>query len=92
MITNAELLNNGWELTGDPIEPISKAVKGIDNIFYSNEHDDDEPKLRLSIHYLYNAPQFGIMLPDGSHIDMNPESIEEINRIEKQIAGYYPPY
>jgi hypothetical protein len=86
MITEQQLTDNGWKLTGDPIVPAKKVILKV-------EGDEDHPdNVSLLVHKYDNYTQFAIGLPDGGLLNINPESIEEVNSIEKMIASYSPAY
>lgn len=89
-ITKEQLLANGWveETDGSPVHYKKYLV--------DKEHEDYDPEdgdLLMVLHsFSPGYTLFGVMLPDGGILNINPASIEELNAFEKQIIGYDPPY
>lgn len=88
-ITPEQLLENGWVKSEDSCSPFQKVLT-------DTEHEDYDPEdgilcLALTNTFQYGL-QFGLYVPDGGLVILNPLTIEELNLIEKMIVTYDPPY
>ena len=85
-ITKEQLLENGWEETGDDVVPIHKIIG-------TAMGDEDHPdKLSLVLHRYNNVNMFAVSMPDGALLNFNPASIKQLNAFEKLILSYEPAY
>ena len=83
-ITKKQLIKNGWVVTDDPVFPATKSL--IDKT-----HEGYDPEIGewdLVVHGFNGDWQFGMMLPDGARIDLNPSCIEDLNQFEKMMLKY----
>lgn len=89
-ITKEQLIDNGWEVesNGSPVH-YKKDLVDKTHEWY----DPEDGELSMVLHsFSPGYTLFGVMLPDGGILNINPASIEELNAFEKQIIGYDPPY
>jgi hypothetical protein len=89
-ITKEQLIENGWTIN----EPSDMFHAEKDLIDYSQFEEGEEPDgdLKMILHSFSGQPLFGLLVTDGSIININPASIEELNAWEKQIINIDPPY
>lgn len=86
-ITREQLVANGWTETGDRMFPAKKSL--IDKT--NPDCDPEIGEWDLVVHcFNNNGWEFGMMLPDGSRIDLNPRCIEDLNAYERMMAKYEP--
>jgi hypothetical protein len=74
---------DGWKESPDGI--IVLMEKAIENRNPINADDDDTGIKLVYMNTMTNEQRFAIMLPDGSHIILNPSSIEHLQSVELAI-------
>lgn len=88
-ITAEQLWENGWEKTNDPIIPAKKCL--VDKT--DENYDLEEGCIEMVLHRYNNCNMmFALGLPDGSLVNINPASIDDLNTFERLILSYEPPY
>lgn len=85
-ITNEALIAAGWKETGDGVSPLRKVLSDLE------ENDPDDGEIALNVHWMYNVPMIALSLPDGALLNINVESMEQLEAFEKMIHSYDPPY
>lgn len=85
-ITKEALLADKWHETGNPVVPVKKEL-------LKPRGDYDHPdSVHLVIHKYNNVEQFAIAFPDGAFLDINPESMEDLYKIQSLIVAFNPVY
>lgn len=87
-ITSEQLLENGWQQTNDPVIPAKKCLSDKTD----EDYDPEEGDIELIVHRYNNCNMFALALPDGSLVNINPASIEDLNTFERLILSYEPNY
>lgn len=87
-ITVEQLWENGWEKTNDPVIPAKKCLSDKE----SEDFDPNEGVIELIVHRFNNCDMFALSLPDGTMVNINRASIEELNLFERLILSVEPPY
>lgn len=88
-ITVEQLWANGWEKGTDPVFPARKVLTEKKE---DEDESEDEGDIELVVHRMYNVDMFALSLPDGTLVNINPASIEELNLFERLILSVDPPY
>lgn len=86
-ITNESLVAAGWKEIGDgSASSLRKVLSDLE------DNDPDDGEIALVLHWMYNAPMIALSLPDGSLLNINAESMEQLEVFEKMIHSFDPPY
>lgn len=89
-ITREQLLKHGWEevKNGGPVY-FKKDLTDKS----SEDYDPEDGGLSMVLHrFTPGYTLFGIMLPSGGILNINPSSIKELNQVERLIIGYDSPF
>lgn len=87
-ITSEQLWENGWEKTNNPLFPAKKCLSDKED----EDYDPEEGVIELVVHRYNNCDMFALALPDGTMVNINPASIEELNLFERLILSVDPAY
>lgn len=89
-ITKEQLIENGWKYN----DPGDAFYAEKDLIDYSKYEEGEEPDgdCKMVLHNFSGQPLFALMVMDGTLVNINPASIEELNIFEKLIIGVDPPF
>lgn len=85
-ITEEQLIEFGMIKTvGDPIESMRKVISVADE-------DADLGEMAICVTHMRNQPELCLMLPDGSCLYLNCETIEELKTFENCIQSWEPSF
>lgn len=88
-ITLELLKERGWVETEEDA-PACFIEKKIENRNPLNNGEDTD--ISLIIHGMYNGNNFAILLPDGAMLNLNIETIEQLDMFERMIDFYDAPF
>jgi hypothetical protein len=83
MITEIDLLENGFEKTEDPLFPFEKNLSEV-------EEDDEMSPIVLAISQINGKSEMVLILPECGTLHLNINSVDELKAFEGMLAGYSP--